>query len=52
MAGTTMVAFKSKMVELVSAMPEFDGVKVSYADPGDKALKEKCLVSTNHTQRR
>ena len=40
MAGTTMVAFKSKMVELISAMPEFDGVKVSYADPGDKALKE------------
>jgi hypothetical protein len=40
MAGSTMVAFKSALVVNLAALPGMAGVKVSYADPGDKALKE------------
>lgn len=40
MAGSTMVAFKSKLVSELAALPAMAGVKVSYGDPGDLALKE------------
>lgn len=40
MAGSTMVDFKSTLVTALAALPAMSGVKVSFADPGETALKE------------
>lgn len=40
MAGSIMVAFKSKLVSELAALPSMTGVKLSYGDPGENALKE------------
>lgn len=40
MAGSIMVTFKTTLLEAIGVMPGMAGVKVSFADPGENALKE------------
>jgi hypothetical protein len=40
MAGSIMVTFKQDLLATISAMPGMAGVKVSFGDPGENALKE------------
>ena len=39
-----MVTFKTKLIEVMAAMPEMAGVKISFADPGENALKENVWL--------
>ena len=40
MAGSIMVSFKTKLLAELAALAGTTGVKMSYADPGENALKE------------
>lgn len=40
MSGSIMVTFKTKLLAELAALPGTDGVKLSFGDPGENALKE------------